>query len=251
MSKYATRRAVFMSALAGVLVGALLVGTLVTILPADAATGDRMVLGRANQAGLATKMRSKGPSTLKLINTRGPGGVALELNTPAGIPPMRVNRAAWVQNLNADLLDGRQAWDLTRAAYGMVDGWAMSPPANGHVVATTITAPNAGLLVMSGSFDTMTIHSPVYDHFDCFLKVDGAEVGGSRRTMDFQYDNTWDPLHGDYGTTEMNCATDGVARVNAGKHNVVLAIASNHAGAIRDAAVWAIYVPFDASGNVP
>ena len=106
MGKHPLKREYFLSSLGGAILGALLVGVLLMgMLPVEAATGDPVIAGAANQAGKATKMRSIGPSTLKLINTRGAGGVALDLVTPTGIPPMRVNRAAWVQNLNTDLLD--------------------------------------------------------------------------------------------------------------------------------------------------
>ncbi|MFA9430042.1 hypothetical protein [Egicoccus sp. AB-alg2] len=67
---------------------------------AFAATGGTFVLGRKNIAETVTT----------LSNTTGP---ALSLQAPAGAPPLRVNRSVRVANLNADLLDGKDASTFT------------------------------------------------------------------------------------------------------------------------------------------
>jgi hypothetical protein len=102
--------------------------------------------------------------------------------------------------------------------------------------------------VISGSIEASTIASPVFDRFHCYLRVDGAEVTGSRRTMMHTFDDNTVDIQ---GNVEENCATDGVVRVAAGSHNVVLAVQNNESSQFFGAVVWAIYVPFDSTGAVP
>jgi len=92
----------FFSALAGLIVGALLIGAL----PGMAANGDTMLVGQKNNAQRATKLVSKGGLHL---NVGKPGNPALTINVVAPAPPMVVNSTGLVTNLNADLLDGMQA----------------------------------------------------------------------------------------------------------------------------------------------
>jgi hypothetical protein len=63
---------------------------------AVAATGGNFILGRSNSAG----------SVSTLASTSGP---VLSLRAPAGSAPLQVNRTVKVGNLNADLLDGKDA----------------------------------------------------------------------------------------------------------------------------------------------
>ena len=233
-----TRRGYFLAALSGMLAGALLV----SMLPAGAATGDNVVLGQPNQAGRATKIRSKSLSTLQLTNTRGTGGVALELITPVGVPPIRVNRAAWVKNLSADLLDDRHANMISRAAYD-VDGDL--PDANGDLLSLTITAPKRGMLLMSASIDGF-LNQAGQDDYGCVLQVNGTDVLGSYREELVSWPGSPHTLN-----MEDDCATDGAKTVNAGTYTVTLETSKRNTVMFGDGALWALYVPFDGAGNMP
>jgi hypothetical protein len=73
------------------------------------ATGGNFILGKANSAGVTSKLTSDvaGP-TLNLINNgSAAAATALNLTVPSGKPPMTVNATAGkATNLNADKLDG-------------------------------------------------------------------------------------------------------------------------------------------------
>jgi hypothetical protein len=223
------------------LAGGLIAALVFTMIPATAANGDPILAGRGNLAGRATKLRSRGASTLTLTNTRGPGGVALELVTPAGVPPMQVNRTARVRRLNADLLDGRHANALIRGAYGTVD---KAPARNGPVVTAAITAPRDGLLVISGSIDG-SVNAGQFDFYTCGLAIDDAKVPGTSRTSFVQQ-----PTTGGVNPSE-NCSTTGMHAVPAGAHTVSLDISGRDTAVFTEASVWALYVPFDGTGAVP
>jgi hypothetical protein len=68
---------------------------------AVAATGGNFILGKSNSASTVST----------LTNSEG---TALSLRSPAGQPPLRVNRAVRVPSLNADLLDGRDSTGFLR-----------------------------------------------------------------------------------------------------------------------------------------
>jgi hypothetical protein len=91
----------FGSALAGMAVGALLIGFLV---PAGAATGDPVLAGKLNQANASTII--KGLS----------GAIPLRLESGLTTPPLQVTSSQRVPKLNADLVDGRHADSLVRVA---------------------------------------------------------------------------------------------------------------------------------------
>lgn len=104
-------RATFLSALAGVLAGALLIGAGPTF---AAAVGDALHLGQSNSVSQQTALKSPANHVLALENTGS--GRGLRITTPKGQPPLTVNRAARVENLDADLLDGYHASSLARLA---------------------------------------------------------------------------------------------------------------------------------------
>jgi hypothetical protein len=76
---------------------------------ATAANGDNVILGSLNNAATAvTRITANiaGP-TLQLWNTStSPGATPLSLVTSSSRPPMAVNSATKVPNLNADMVDG-------------------------------------------------------------------------------------------------------------------------------------------------
>jgi hypothetical protein len=99
-----------------VLVALLLIG--LVALPAGADRDDPLLAGRANGAkGYNTSLYSTNPTaTVTLVNNRGSGAPALDLQVKAG-PALAVNTKAWVANLNADLLDGRNAGAFATAGH--------------------------------------------------------------------------------------------------------------------------------------
>lgn len=90
------------SVFAGVVVGAVLVAAA----PVVAGEGDPVRQGKGNVVNKRTTLKGKSLATLRLINERGEG-TALVLNVEPGNPPLRVNSRKKVEDLNADLLDGR------------------------------------------------------------------------------------------------------------------------------------------------
>ena len=234
MGKHPTRRGYFLAAMAGGVVAALLV----SMIPAVAANGDRLVLGAANRAGRSTWLVSRGPSTLKLNNSAG--NVALDLRVQPGAAPMAVNSNRRVVGLNADRIDGYHAAELVRVGYGST---ADAADTNGAAATATITAPGPGLLVMSGTIEASGLPS---DGYFCRLKVDGTEVTGTVMA------STLHSAGGDHtNNADENCATTGVYPVDAGQHAVTFHISSQNTAFFGGASVWALYVPFDGTGNPP
>jgi hypothetical protein len=103
--------------------------SLALISPALAATGGNFILGRANTAtdpsgtdtGI-TQLKAKiANPAMKLINTSmSTGATALNLTTASTQPPMTVNSATKVDNLNSDKLDGQ---DSSAFAPKAVENW--------------------------------------------------------------------------------------------------------------------------------
>jgi len=238
MGKYPTRRGYFLTAMTGSLIGLLVGALLVSVIPAVGRTGDPMVLGTSNRAGRSTWLASRGPSTLKLNNTAG--NVALDLRVQPGTAPLAVNSNRRVVGLNADRVDGLHAAELVRVGYGST---ADAADTNGAAATATITAPRPGLLVMSGTIEASGIPS---DGYFCRLKVDGTEVTGTVMA------STLGSAGGDHtNNADENCATTGVYPVDAGQHTVTFHISSQNTAFFGGASVWALYVPFDGTGNPP
>ena len=96
-------------------------------------------------------------STLQLNNTSaGASATALTLTVAAGHPPMKVNAATKVTNLNADYIDGIDSTGLvraTRVAFNLADGAVSAPitvPAN-FPVGVVGTSGVTGDLVIGSS----------------------------------------------------------------------------------------------------
>lgn len=104
--------------LVGVLFGALLVlGTL----PSRAAPGDSLVLGQRNLSGTRqTKLWAAAPNSVLKITNKLAGTPALWLEVrDDSVPPLRVSSPARVPNLNADMVDGRDAAAFLPVAVGV------------------------------------------------------------------------------------------------------------------------------------
>jgi hypothetical protein len=88
--------------IAGGMIGALIV----TAVPATGSPGDSMILSSVNQAGPMTVLKSNGGFR---ILAKKPQRPPLMVYTPDEMPPLQVSSRARVANLNADLLDGKDA----------------------------------------------------------------------------------------------------------------------------------------------
>jgi hypothetical protein len=138
---------------------------------------------------------------------------------------------------NAETLDAFSANQLLRVAFGSTDD---APNANGDAVSATITAPQAGWLILSGSIDAFGNG----DAYACSLTVDGGLVSGTFRG------SLVNSISGHTNNSSENCSTTGVHQVTAGS-TVALTIANWNSVSLNDATVWALYVPFDGDGNTP
>jgi hypothetical protein len=240
MGTHATRRGYFLSSLGGAVLGAVLTAMLLmSVLPVEAATGDDLVLGRANRAAKSTRLASRGPSVMKLTNTAG--GALLDLRNGGAAAPMLVDSNRRVFRFNADEVDGRDANELIRVAY---DATTDATDGNGAIATATIDVPRRGLLVMSGTVDASGT-PPSYDLYTCRLTVDGNVVAGTEMHS---------IIHGFSGHTannSENCATTGVHPVAAGSRQVTLEIAYWNGAVLNDASLWAMYVPFGHTGSPP
>lgn len=128
------------SVIVGIAVGTLLVASA----PVIADVGDAVLQGRVNTVNQRTTIRGESAgSTLRLINSRA-GAAGLSVVVEPGSPPLRVTSKKKVENLNADLLDGRNA------AY-----FATSKPRPGQTIVGAFGAAGDGtFLVHAATFTT-------------------------------------------------------------------------------------------------
>jgi len=250
----------FFSALAGLIVGALLIGAL----PGMAANGDNLVLGEKNTARRITKVTTKNGV---LFRTTRAGTPAITLDVVPGTPPLQVNSSVKVSNLNADRVDGMHGSWLVRAAHASSDDIDESVVfANDTLTAADfldvdITAPVDGTLLMWGSTDAGLFGiSGDGDLFGCGLLVDTAggaadqEVPGSIRNSLVS-----DTRLGDTSNRSENCATSGALDIAAGTHTIRFRITDRSTSVegvayFNDASLQVLFVPFDGGGkriNVP
>jgi hypothetical protein len=111
------------------------------------ATGGNFILGQANSASTQTALSaSLNGRALQLTNTNtGGSAAALGLNVAAGHPPLAVNSAVKVANLNADKLDGLDSTQFPRTSvvsFNLAPGADSAPialPANRPVLVMGVT----------------------------------------------------------------------------------------------------------------
>ena len=211
---------------------------------AGTGVGARFDLGKINTVNAISKLVGSvaGPSLQVDNNSTGTGATALDLQTEAGKPPLTVNSAARVANLNADKVDGKDADQLVRVA-SFVGESPLANGTDGTVATTTITAPAPGFLVVDAGSDLRnTLES---DEVECLIEVDNVFAPGSGRFME---------LNASQGRVnrDENCSTNTVVSVAAGTHTVELVggvTAPNTSWG--DTALSAIYIPFNGTGAVP
>lgn len=238
MQTHPTRRGYFLSSLGGAVLGALLVAILlIGMLPAAGKTGDPLVLGAANRSGRSTWLTSGGPAVMKLNNSAG--NPVLDLRNGGGSAPLAVDSRQLVSEFNADRLDGRHARDLIRVGYDMTTD---ASDGDGPAVQVPITAPRRGFLVATAAID---VSGNTYDLYTCQLTVDGEVVAGT------EMHSAVHALSGHTANHSENCVTTGVLPVAAGSHVVGLDIANWDSASLNEASLWAMYLPFDDSGQAP
>jgi hypothetical protein len=109
---------------------------------------------RINRAGGGAAATAQSDGTAPTLQVRNRRGIALNLLTPANQPPMRVSSRRLVRGLNADLLDGLHAGDVSRAlSTGPRDSTAQVTP-NTNVPPGTIdsiSVPAGSYLVLASA----------------------------------------------------------------------------------------------------
>jgi len=141
---------------------------------------------------------------------------------------------------NAGKVDGLSANQLLRVAFDSTDN---ASEFNGDVLSATITAPQAGWLILSGSINAVGTTNDLYN---CLLTVDNWLVDGTLRAS---LVNTEGGTH--TNNSQENCSTTGVHQVTAGTHTFALTISQWDTAFFGGASVWALFVPFDGNGNTP
>ena len=138
---------------------------------------------------------------------------------------------------DADRVDGRHANELTRLAFAE----AAVPMNVPGFLATTIDVPIDGFLLMSASANLVDGIDPGPFPVECSLMLDGFGLPASIRVVDM-------------GTSvfdeEETCATDAIAFVPVGLHNVDFAVnLGSGVTQFGPATVWVLFVPFDGLGS--
>jgi len=189
----------FISAMAGLIVGALLIVSLPTL----ATVGEPMLLGTKNTEQVVTKLNTRGG--LKIVNFKS-GNPALILEVPGGTPPMSVNSTTKVKKLNADLVDGSNAREL-RTEWGWRSEDNIANNAE-WAASRTVTVPvGGGVILMSGAVDFYNSGASA-DLIECFFSIDGAQIHPSRMTVTVQVQQ------------ETTCNTHAAANLAAGTYTV-------------------------------
>jgi hypothetical protein len=245
MERYATRRFVLSVGAVGLLIGMLLGAALVAGAPADAGTGDAVILGKANSAEDPTKIKGSGRSTLRIINEAG--GIPLVLVSEDGQPPLKVDSSARVARLNADKVDGWHAHALAPrvSAAGPVRAGRLCDGSNcsAELLEVTVEAPRDGILIIGAAID-LARYSDGEDAVICRVQVDEffTAVGGRMGVLV--------GADGAAGNYEEDCSINAWEQVEAGTHTVTLQVIG-----VRDkktivgsgGALWALWAPIDAS----
>lgn len=258
----------FTTALAGVVVGALLVG----IVPAVAGTGDPFILGEKNEADKRTKLKvtgdkgpglkitrkgdkgkalvlkgkgDKGPAA-KIVRTTGKeavkivhrdGSPALNLRTTDGAAPIEVNSETMVEKLNSDTVDGLHSSGLQVLHAG--DSSGDLDDGDGIKLTADLEVPTSGVLVMNAFADVFN-GAVDDDGVRCQLRhgtpTPTAAIEGTLAIFE---------VNGAHGFNESeNCATNGFMAVSAGTHRVELEFAFTDATTVlNDGTLSVLFIP--------
>ncbi len=223
----------FVSGLAGVLVGAMLVGGPSAV----AAIGDAIKIGTTNSGNARTTVQgSQDKALVKIVNTGTTNDNALQLQSDG--PNLRVSNGKKIKKLNADRVDGYSANQLIRAAHAETLNAA---DANGATVSLSIDAPVNGTLVIGGTVNGEW--TSALDVYTCEIQVDLIPIDGSIMSSEVDYAGA---THTE--NKQSDCSTTGAMGVLAGPHDVTFYVGGVSTVALYGSTLWAIFVPFDGTG---
>ena len=193
------------AALAAFLMGALVMSAL----PSLAGDGDPIRLGQKNVGKSATKVRIKRGIVFEATRADSP---AATFNVVSGAP-IKVNSDAWVEDLNADLLDGKHSYQL-----GVQHGWKSNdnlPDATNWTTKITIHVPaGGGAAVMAGGVGWYNNTGGDYEA-GCRFQVDENQAG-------IPYDNISGSFRADEAANgqSVSCSAEGYKQLPAGFHDI-------------------------------
>ena len=142
------------------------------------------------------------------------------------------------QVVDAATVEGFTAAELAPRAAFNSNGDA--PDGADFTLSTTITAPARGNLILSGTVDASNFTA--FDNYGCSLEIDDGLVLGTVMLAELNGNNL--------GDREEDCTTTGAAVVDAGTYTIDFEVFGVVGTTIlSDAAVWALWVPFDGNGN--
>lgn len=146
---------------------------LMAAVPVMAGNGDNMRLGMKNSAGKVTKLVGRNGMLI-----RSSKSIPLRLESPAGIPPLKVNRNVKVDNLNADLLDGQTATDFYHDWAGVSNDNIDDDIEWSETTKTLTIKPGGGTIHMAGAVDFYNSGS-IPDWVQCAFYVNGTTIEAS------------------------------------------------------------------------
>ena len=217
------------------LIGGVIAGLIMTALPAVAGVGDNAIVGQQNKsASRATTFQGLGgKGVLRARSTRN--NPALDLQVNGNAAPMTVDSTRRVKNLNADMVDGRNARDLeVLAAHAGGDQDETVTTADEVVRSVTLQVPTDGVVVVNS---TAVTDEPTAGDFVACSITTGT-------TVDFTFGQLWESagLHGGSGQLAGTRGFD----VTAGEFTANLVcdhIGSSGSSNILDSALTAIFIP--------
>ena len=134
------------------LIGGVIAGLVMTALPAVAGVGDTAIVGQQNKsASRATTFQGLGGNgVLRARSTRDTPALDLQVNGNAA--PMTVDSTGRVKNLNADMVDGRNARDLeVLAAHAGGNQAEIVTPTDEVVRSVTLQVPTDGVVIVNST----------------------------------------------------------------------------------------------------
>jgi hypothetical protein len=208
---------------------------------AFAANGKPFLLRRNNAATAITTLTKQGP------------GPALRLLARPGSPPMAVNTKGRVNNLNADLVDGKSAEQFSRVAQMQTRTRALlSLDSAAYGSPLSITAPAPGFVRLNGN---VTLQSPgctINCEVEGWIRHVNTENSGIP-AEDNMYTNP-----GNFSSfgSRGNVSLDGIFPVSAGVNTFEIRLARRFSGGNGAIQGWqgtltAEYTPYDGQGNSP
>ena len=155
--------------------------TAAVLAPAAADSGDPLTMGEFNTAerDRTTLWANANQFALRIRQAR-PGAPALSLETD-GAPPLTVDSAMKVENLNADQVDGRDLAQI-RPAAAWCSNDDIQPGENWNCAVDVEVPAGGGTLVMAGSYDVLNTGGAP-DGAGCYFLLDGAELTDSRHRV--------------------------------------------------------------------